>query len=210
MKQLIQMYLAYKIFEIKQNPITWASGIKAPFYCDNRLILSYPDLWDLIMEQMIKHYQQHFEQADTIAAVATGGIAHGAALARQLKKPLLYIRSQTKDHGLKKHVEGSDHLLEKNCKVLVIEDLISTGASSIEACQHLCQAPVQIVGLMSIFDYQLQKSQQCIHNFIRAYPDHTKNFKQVSIITLSDLIMHHPFSGEQLTLIHEFISEYGQ
>lgn len=141
-------------------PFTWASGWKSPIYCDNRLLLSYPDarlriktLWsDLISER--------FKEANALAGVATAGIAHAALLADALRLPMAYVRSKPKEHGTGRQIEGR---LADGAKVLVIEDLVSTAMSSMQAIAGLKQEPgVHIVGLMSIFTYGFPKASEVL------------------------------------------------
>ncbi len=132
-----------------QNPFTWASGIKSPIYCDNRLTLSFPDVRKLIADGF---YQKSaaFEPFDTIAGVATAGIPWGAMLADRLAKPFIYIRDKPKAHGRQNQIEG---LLTEGAKVLVIEDLISTGGSSLKAVEAAREAGCEVVGVLAIFSY---------------------------------------------------------
>lgn len=132
-----------------QNPFTWASGIKSPIYCDNRLALSFPDVRKLIADGF---YQKSaaFEPFDTIAGVATAGIPWGAMLADRLAKPFIYIRDKPKAHGRQNQIEG---LLTEGAKVLVIEDLISTGGSSLKAVEAAREAGCEVVGVLAIFSY---------------------------------------------------------
>jgi orotate phosphoribosyltransferase len=132
-----------------QNPFTWASGIKSPIYCDNRLALSFPDVRKLISDGF---YQKSaaFEPFDTIAGVATAGIPWGAILADRVAKPFIYIRDKPKAHGRQNQIEG---LLTEGAKVLVIEDLISTGGSSLKAVETARAAGCEVVGVLAIFSY---------------------------------------------------------
>lgn len=133
-----------------QTPFSWASGWKSPIYCDNRRILSFPFVRDFIKSEMSNLVFEKFPEADVIAGVATGGIAHGALVADQLKLPFVYVRSGAKGHGLGNRIEG---FLEKGQKTVVIEDLVSTGGSSLEACHALQEAGAEIIGLVSVFNY---------------------------------------------------------
>jgi orotate phosphoribosyltransferase len=133
-----------------QQPFTWASGWKSPIYCDNRKVLSFPYIRDFIKSEMCSVIFEKFPQADVLAGVATAGIAWGAMAADQLKLPYIYVRPKPKEHGLGNQIEGN---LEKGQKVLVIEDLISTGKSSLQVCDVLKAAGADVVGMVSIFTY---------------------------------------------------------
>jgi len=133
-----------------QQPFTWASGWKSPIYCDNRKVLSFPFIRDFIKSEMCSVIFEKFPETDILAGVATAGIAWGAMAADQLKLPYVYVRPKPKEHGLGNQIEGN---LEKGQKVVVIEDLISTGKSSLQVCNVLKVAGVEIIGLISIFTY---------------------------------------------------------
>lgn len=133
-----------------QNPFTWASGWKSPVYCDNRRILSFPFVRDFIKSEMSNVIFETFPDAEMIAGVATGGIPMGALVADQLKLPFCYVRSKAKGHGLGNRIEG---FLEEGAKTVVVEDLISTGGSSLDACKALQDAGAVVSGLVAIFTY---------------------------------------------------------
>jgi orotate phosphoribosyltransferase len=133
-----------------QEPFTWASGWKSPIYCDNRRILSFPYIRDFIKSEMCSVIFEKFPGAGVLAGVATAGIAWGAMAADQLKLPFIYVRPKPKEHGLSNQIEGA---VEKGQKVLVIEDLISTGKSSLQVCEVLKAAGAEVVGMVSIFTY---------------------------------------------------------
>ncbi len=133
-----------------QEPFTWASGWKSPIYCDNRKVLSFPYIRDFIKSEMCSVIFEKFPDAEVLAGVATAGIAWGAMAADQLKLPYIYVRPKPKEHGLANQIEGS---FEKGQKVLVIEDLISTGKSSLQVCEVLKAAGAEVVGMVSIFTY---------------------------------------------------------
>jgi len=133
-----------------QQPFTWASGWKSPIYCDNRKVLSFPYVRDFIKSEMCSVIFERFPEAEVLAGVATAGIAWGAMAADQLKLPYVYVRPKPKEHGLGNQIEGH---LEKGRKVLVIEDLISTGKSSLQVCDVLKAAGVEVIGMVSIFTY---------------------------------------------------------
>ncbi len=133
-----------------QQPFTWASGWKSPIYCDNRKVLSFPYIRDFIKSEMCSVIFEKFPDADILAGVATAGIAWGAMAADQLKLPYVYVRPKPKEHGLGNQIEGN---LEKGQKVVVIEDLISTGKSSLQVCDVLKAADVHVIGMVAIFTY---------------------------------------------------------
>ena len=142
-----------RIKAIKLNlkePYTWASGWKSPIYCDNRITLSYPAIRTYIRQEFVKIINEDFGDIDLIAGVATAGIAHGALLAQDLGLPFAYVRSSAKDHGLANRIEG---VVGSGQSVIVIEDLISTGGSSLSAVQALREAGANVKGLFSIFSY---------------------------------------------------------
>jgi len=133
-----------------QQPFTWASGWKSPIYCDNRRVLSFPFVRDFIKSEMCNVVFEQFPTADVLVGVATAGIPWGAMVADQLKLPFIYVRPKPKEHGLGNQIEG---FYEKGQKVVVVEDLISTGKSSLEVVEVLRKAEVDVVGMVSIFTY---------------------------------------------------------
>jgi orotate phosphoribosyltransferase len=148
--------VAEKLLEIQaiklnlDKPFTWASGWKSPIYCDNRKTLSFPHIREFIKSEMCNLIFEEFPDAEYLAGVATAGIAWGAMAADQLKMPFIYVRSKPKDHGMGNQIEG---FYEAGKQVLVIEDLVSTGKSSLAVVQSLRSAGLQISGLVSIFNY---------------------------------------------------------
>ncbi|CAN5611683.1 orotate phosphoribosyltransferase [soil metagenome] len=133
-----------------EKPFTWASGWKSPIYCDNRKVLSFPYIRDFIKSEMCNVIFEKFPDADALAGVATAGIAWGAMAADQLKLPFLYVRPKPKEHGMGNQIEGA---YEAGQKVVVIEDLISTGKSSLQVVDVLRNAGVEVAGMVSIFNY---------------------------------------------------------
>src|SRR6478736_9462205 len=133
-----------------KEPFTWASGWKSPIYCDNRRILSFPFIRDYIKSELCNVVFEKFPDAELLAGVATAGIAWGAMIADQLKLPYIYVRPKPKEHGLGNQVEG---FYEKGQKAVVIEDLISTGKSSLQVVDVLLNDGVEVVGMVSIFNY---------------------------------------------------------
>jgi len=134
-----------------ENPFTWASGWKSPIYCDNRKVLSFPFIRDFIKSEMCNVVFENFDDATLLAGVATAGIAWGAMTADQLKLPYIYVRPKPKEHGLGNQIEG---FYEAGQKVLVIEDLVSTGKSSLQVVDVLKNAGLEVVGMVSIFTYE--------------------------------------------------------
>lgn len=135
-----------------QNPFTWASGLKSPIYCDNRTLLSYPHIRDMVVEGLVEK-SKLFQPFDLVAGVATAGIPHGALLADRLKLPFVYVRAKAKEHGRQNLIEGE---LKPGQKVLVIEDLISTGGSSLQAVEALRSEGGTVVGVLAIFSYEFE------------------------------------------------------
>lgn len=133
-----------------ENPFTWASGWKSPIYCDNRIVLSYPLIRNYIRETMANHIEKLYGKPDVIAGVATGAIGVGALVADYLNLPFVYVRPEAKKHGRQNQVEG---YIEKGQNVVVVEDLISTGKSSLNAVKALKEAEVNVKGMVAIFSY---------------------------------------------------------
>jgi len=133
-----------------ENPFTWASGWKSPIYCDNRLSLSFPEVRTFIKENLVKAIQENFPEVEAIAGVATAGIPQGALIADQMKLPFIYVRSKPKGHGMENMIEGK---VTPGQKVVVVEDLVSTGGSSLKAVEDLKNAGFDILGMVAIFTY---------------------------------------------------------
>lgn len=148
--------LAEKLLKIKaiklrpDEPFTWASGWKSPFYCDNRKTLSYPSLRSFVKVELAHVVAEKYPEAEVVAGVATGAIAQGALVADELGLPFVYVRSKAKDHGMGNLIEGN---LEKGRRVVVIEDLISTGGSSLKAVAALREAGCEVVGMVASYTY---------------------------------------------------------
>ena len=153
------------------NPFTWASGLKSPIYCDNRITLSYPKIRNYIRQEFVKIINEEFGDADVIAGVATGGIAQGALVAQELGLPFVYIRSSKKSHGMSNKIEG---VVESGQSVIVVEDLISTGKSSLNAVSALRDAGCRVMGMIAIFSYNLDIAKKNFEKF------------EVPLFTLSD------------------------
>ncbi len=163
-----------QIKAVKLNPkapFTWASGRKAPIYCDNRITLSYPRIRTFIRQEFVREITDRFGKPDAIAGVATGGIAHGALIAQELDLPFMYVRSADKGHGLGNRIEGQ---VSPGRSVVVVEDLISTGGSSLSAVNALREADCEVKGMAAIFTYGFEVAEK---NFQNAHCD---------LVTLSD------------------------
>ena len=160
--------IAEKLLQIKaiklnvHEPFTWASGWKSPIYCDNRKILSFPFARDYIKSEMCNVIFQTFEDADMLAGVATAGIPWGAMAADQLKLPYIYVRPKPKEHGLGNQIEG---FYEPGKRVVVIEDLISTGKSSLQVVDVLKNAGLQVDGMVSIFNYGFEIAKEAFDSY---------------------------------------------
>ena len=165
-----------------KSPFTWASGLKSPIYCDNRVTLSYPAVRTYIRQQFVEKLMQNFGKPDVIAGVATGGIAQGALVAQELGLPFVYVRSEKKSHGMQNQIEG---VINAGQSVVVIEDLVSTGKSSLMAVDALREAGAEVKGMLAIFTYQMEVAKQ---NF---------EAKDCQLITLSNYE----------TLIHNAVEE---
>ena len=142
------------VFLRPDEPFTWASGIKSPIYCDNRLTLTAPEVRTLIENSLAETVKREYPDAEVLMGTSTAGIAHAAITAHLLGMPMGYVRSGAKDHGRKNQIEGK---LEKGQKVVVVEDLISTGGSVIEVVNVLREAGAEVLGIVSIFTYGMQK-----------------------------------------------------
>jgi orotate phosphoribosyltransferase len=144
-----------------QSPFIWASGIKSPIYCDNRVTLSYPNIRTFIRQTFAEAILDQYGKPDVIAGVATGGIAQGVLVAQELGVPFIYVRSSAKEHGMGNQVEG---YFEKGQRVVVIEDLISTGGSSLKAVEALREAGLDVKGLLAIFTYGFDLASENFNN----------------------------------------------
>jgi orotate phosphoribosyltransferase len=141
------------------QPFTWSSGWKSPIYCDNRVTLSYPDARTFIKQSLVQLVQEVYPQAEAIAGVATAGIPQGALIADSLNLPFVYVRSKPKEHGMTNMIEGK---ITQGQKVVIVEDLISTGGSSLKVAEALREAGVEVLGMVAIFTYGFDTAK---HNF---------------------------------------------
>ena len=171
-KQFAQKLMDIQAIKLQpQEPFTWASGWKSPIYTDNRKTLGYADVRSFVKLELCHAIQQHFPQAEAVAGVATGAIAQGALVADELGLPYAYVRPKPKDHGMGNQVEGE---LQQGAKVIVVEDLISTGGSSLKAVAALREYGVEVIGMVASFTY--------------GFPVAEEAFREagVQLITLSD------------------------
>lgn len=142
------------VFLKPSDPFTWASGIKSPIYCDNRLTLSYPEVREVVEEGLVETIKKYYPEVEVIEGTSTAGIAHAAIVAEKMKLPMGYVRANAKDHGRGVQIEG---VVPNGKKVVVVEDLISTAGSSLEVVDILREAGAEVMGIVSIFTYNLQK-----------------------------------------------------
>lgn len=142
------------VFLKPSDPFTWASGIKSPIYCDNRLTLSYPEVREVVEEGLVETIKKYYPEVEVIEGTSTAGIAHAAIVAEKMKLPMGYVRANAKDHGRGVQIEG---IVPAGKKVVVVEDLISTAGSSLEVVDILRDAGAEVMGIVSIFTYNLQK-----------------------------------------------------
>ena len=163
----LETIFAAKLLDVKaiklqpDNPFTWASGWKSPFYCDNRKTLSFPALRSFVKIELSRLVMEQFPEADAVAGVATGAIAQGALVADELGLPFAYVRSKPKDHGLANLIEGE---LPEGAKVVVVEDLISTGGSSLKAVEALRNAGYEVVGMVASYTYGFDVARQAFED----------------------------------------------
>lgn len=169
-----------------EKPFTWASGLHSPIYCDNRLALSYPAIRDFIRQELAEAVKENFSDANLVVGVATAGIPQGVLVAQELNLPFAYVRSTVKTHGMTNRIEGH---IQKGQTAVVVEDLVSTGKSSLAAVEALRNAGIQIAGMISVFTYDLPVAEE---NFEKA---------NCQLISLSD----YPYLMEA-ALAHNFIN----
>jgi len=163
--EVAKRLLAIDTIKIQPNiPFTWASGWKSPIYCDNRKVLSFPETRTFICSQFVQLIREKYPNAEAIAGVATGAIAHGVLVAEALQLPFIYVRSKPKGHGLENLIEGD---IQPGTKVVIIEDLISTGGSSISAAEAIRNFGAEVLGMLAIFTYN--------------FPLATQNFEDANI-----------------------------
>ena len=178
-----------------QQPFTWASGWRSPIYCDNRKVLSFPFIRDFIKSEMCNIVFQQFPQADILAGVATAGIPWGAMVADQLKLPFIYVRPKPKEHGMGNQIEG---FYEKGKKVVVIEDLVSTGKSSLEVVEVLRKAELDVTGMVSIFTYGFKTAVEAFKSAGIEYKSLTNYSTLIELAVEKGIVT----AGEQNTLLN--------
>ncbi len=184
--EIARLLLQIKAIKLSpQNPFTWASGMRSPIYCDNRVTLSHPDVRNTI-KMGLSELSGTFGDIDMISAVATAGIAHGALLADQLGLPFSYVRSAPKGHGRQNQIEGE---IPPASRILVVEDLISTGGSSLDVVDILRNEGHRILGVIAIFDYGFQKARlnfnnsSCVYRTLANYESLLDEAKKINYIT---------------------------
>lgn len=190
-KQTAELLLQINAIKLNcENPFLWASGWKSPIYCDNRIVLSYPSVRQTIAKTMAQQIKTLYPNAELIAGVATGAIGIGLLVAEELNLPFVYVRPEPKKHGRQNQIEGK---AEKNQKVVVVEDLISTGMSSINAVKALKDSELDILGMIAIFSYEFKKAQDnfteeniTLHT-LSNYPTLLEKAIEISYITENEL-----------------------
>ncbi|XMB86917.1 orotate phosphoribosyltransferase [Mycoplasmatota bacterium WC44] len=175
--RIAELLLSIKAVFLRPNePFTWASGIKSPIYCDNRLTLSYPEVREEVENGLVSLIEEHYPEAEILMGTSTAGIAHAAITAHKMNLPMGYVRGNTKNHGRTNQIEGK---VTKGDKVVVVEDLISTGGSVIEVVNTLKNAGAEVLGIVSIFTYGLQKGIDRLN---------AENIKNVSLSNFDALV----------------------
>lgn len=198
----LESIFAAKLLNVKAiklqptNPFTWASGWKSPFYCDNRKTLSFPDLRTFVKVELTRTILENFPEAEAVAGVATGAIAQGALVADALGLPFAYVRSKAKDHGMANLIEGE---LQPGTKVVVVEDLISTGGSSLKAVEALRAAGYEVVGMVASYTYGFPVAEQ-------AFAD--VNVKLITLTNYEAVVAEALRTGyiaeDQVPMLHEW------
>lgn len=185
MKEISKILLDIEAVSLSPSePFTWASGIKSPIYCDNRLTLSYPEERRVVENGLTKLIEDNYPEVEYIMGTATAGIPHAALIAENLKLPMGFVRSSNKDHGKQNKIEGK---IIKGAKVVVIEDLISTGGSSIEAAKALEEAGFEVLAIVAIFSYNLEFAKE---NFKDKYELKTlTNFEELAEVAAENGII---------------------
>ena len=177
-------------------PFTWVSGIRSPIYCDNRLLISHPDARNLVIDRFVEEIRQMKVQPDVIAGTATSGIPFAAWVADRLNLPMVYVRAAKKEHGKGKAIEGH---LQSGANTLVIEDLISTGKSSVAVVEHLLEAGATVTGVLAIFSYELPKADETFKGV---------NIEPLPLETISSLlnlaVSRGDISREDAAVINDF------
>lgn len=181
-KKIAEHLLNIKAVFLKPNePFTWASGIKSPIYCDNRLTLSYPEVRNDVEHAIAELIKVHYPECEAIMGTSTAGIAHAALVAQILDLPMGYVRASAKDHGRQNQIEGK---CEPGTKVVVIEDLISTAGSCVDVCNILRECGAEVLGIASIFTYGLKKADD------RLKENNLKNFSASNYDALVEVALN--------------------
>lgn len=187
------------VFLRPENPFTWASGIKSPIYCDNRLILSFPETRTKVETAIAESVRKYYPEAEMLMGTATAGIAHAAIAAQMMGLPMGYVRGSAKDHGRNNRIEGR---MEPATKVVVVEDLISTAGSCIEVVEALREAGAEVLGVVSIFTYGMKKGLD------RLAEANVTNHSLTDIDTLLDVAVEEKYITEpQKETVSNFISQ---
>lgn len=197
-KEIAKALLSIRaVFLRPDNPFTWASGIKSPVYCDNRLVLGYPEVRDKVEHAIADTVKQNYPEAESLMGTSTAGIAHAAIAADILKLPMGYVRSSAKDHGRNNQIEGR---IEPGMKVVVVEDLISTAGSCIDTVDALRNAGATVLGIVSIFTYGMKKG------IDRLAEANVKNVSLTNFDTLIEVAAEEKYiSADTLPMLRNFI-----
>ncbi|MCB9092016.1 MAG: orotate phosphoribosyltransferase [Halobacteriovoraceae bacterium] len=185
-----------ELFQVRSENFTWASGIQSPFYCDNRILLSHPRERRIVIQEFLSLIHSEKLDFDYIAGVATAGIPHASILAHELDVPLIYVRSKPKEHGRGNQIEGH---LPKGKKVLVVEDLISTAGSSLQAVEAIRKSGGVVISLLSVFDYRLKVSNENLKK---------ENIKLYTLTTIHELLEVSQLTKEQEKLVERFFTDH--
>lgn len=175
-----------------RNPFTWTSGMRSPIYCDNRVTLSYTPIRKFITQSLCDVIKEKYPEAEAIVGVATAGIPQGTSIADELNLPFAYVRAEAKKHGLKNNIEGK---LNDGCKVVVVEDLISTGKSSLKAVEDLRANGIHVIGLVSIFNYGFKETEnkfieaKCPYTSLSSFNELIKQASSIGYIQPEDVNM---------------------
>ena len=197
MKQVAKDLLSIKAVKLSPaEPFTWASGIKSPIYCDNRLTISYPEIRQRIAKGIAQLIKDNYPEAEVIAGTATAGIPHAAWIAEELNLPMIYVRSKPKDHGRGKQIEG---VLTPGAKTVVIDDLLSTGGSVLKAVTAAKNEGADVVGVCAIFSYQLPSIE---NNFKQAGVDFKTLTNYAELIEAA--VEENYVSANQSALLHKW------
>lgn len=197
-KEIAKGLLSIKaVFLSPDKPFTWASGIKSPVYCDNRLVLGYPEVRRIVEQGIAETVRREYPEAEALMGTSTAGIAHAAIAGWLLDLPMGYVRGAAKDHGRNNRIEGR---LEPGMKVVVVEDLISTAGSCVETVEALREAGAEVLGIVSIFTYGMQRGIE------RLAEAHVRNVSLTDFDTLIEVAAEEYYvKPEQLPLLRKFI-----